>query len=149
MLRLGIDPEKPYRAICQDGLCCCNMTLISFRLFRKNLGNFEIFLRKWFTALPGKKFPVRPCLEWMRYLWLDIQYSSVILIRKRGDFEIQFYFIVLSITFKRISRDHGKGFSCSQERGIWQYIEVLLSWRFFFNILVYFNKWANNFETAR
>ena len=43
MLRLGIDPEKLYRAtfICQDGLCCCNMALISFRLFRKNLGNLR------------------------------------------------------------------------------------------------------------
>ena len=43
MLRLGIDPEKLYRAtsICQDGLCCCNMALISFRLFHKNLGNLR------------------------------------------------------------------------------------------------------------
>ena len=29
---------------------------------------------------------------------MDIQYSTVILIRKRSDFEIQFYLIVLSIT---------------------------------------------------
>ena len=45
MVRLGIDPEKLYRAtlICQDGLCCCNMALISFRLFRKNLGNLRDF----------------------------------------------------------------------------------------------------------
>ena len=45
MLRLGIDPEKPHRAtfIYQDGLCCCNMALISFRLFRKNLGNLQDF----------------------------------------------------------------------------------------------------------
>ena len=46
MLRLGIDPEKLCRAtfICQDGLCCCNMALISFRLFHKNLGNlWDVF----------------------------------------------------------------------------------------------------------
>ena len=50
MPRLGIDPEKLYRApfICQDGLCCCNMALISFRLFIKNY----IFLGKWFTPPP-------------------------------------------------------------------------------------------------
>ena len=51
------------------------------------------------------------------YLWLDIQDSAVIF-RKRSDFEIQFYLIVLSFTFKRISRDHGNGFSRSQESGI-------------------------------
>ena len=63
MLRLGIAPGKLYRAtfICQDGLCCCNMALISFRLFRKNWATCEIFLGKWFTAPPGKKFPVRLC----------------------------------------------------------------------------------------
>ena len=52
----------------------------------------------------------------MKYLWLDIQYSAVIF-RKRSDFEIQFYLIVLSFTF--ISRDHENGFSRSQEIGIW------------------------------
>ena len=63
MLRLGTDPEKLYRAtfICQDGLCCGNMALISFRLVRKNLGNLRDFLGKWFTAPPGKKIPVRLC----------------------------------------------------------------------------------------
>ena len=61
MLRLGIDPEKLYRAtfICQDGLCCRNMALISFLLFPKNLGNLGDFLGKRFTVPPGKKFPVR------------------------------------------------------------------------------------------
>ena len=60
MLRLGIDPEKLYRAtfICQDGLCCCNMALISFRLFRKNLGNLrDVFGQepiKWSLHLPYK-----------------------------------------------------------------------------------------------
>ena len=45
--------------VCQDGPCCSNpMALISFRLFRKNLG-------KWFTTPPpprSKKFPVCLCL---------------------------------------------------------------------------------------
>ena len=62
MLRLGIDPEKLYRAtfICQDGICCCNMALISFRLFRTNLGNLGDFLGKWFTAPPGQKISRTP-----------------------------------------------------------------------------------------
>ena len=57
MLRLGIDPEKPYRAtfICQDGLCCCNMALISFRLFRKNLGNLPDFFGQMVYRPPWQK----------------------------------------------------------------------------------------------
>ena len=31
------------------------MTLVSFRLLRKNLGNLRKFLGEWFTAPPGKK----------------------------------------------------------------------------------------------
>ena len=54
------DPEKLNRAtfICQDGLYCCNMALISFRLFRKNLGNLPVFF--WANGLPpplAKNFP--------------------------------------------------------------------------------------------
>ena len=41
--------------------CCCNVALICFLLFRKNFGNLRDFLGKWFTAPPGKKFPVRLC----------------------------------------------------------------------------------------
>ena len=38
------------------------MALVSFLLFRKNLGNLrEFFLGKWFTAPPDKKLPVRLC----------------------------------------------------------------------------------------
>ena len=36
-----------------------HMTLVSFRLLRKNLGNLREFLGEWFTATPGKKLPVR------------------------------------------------------------------------------------------
>ena len=74
MLKLGIDPEKLYRAtfICsymtvRPHLCCCNMALVSFRLFRENLGNCcEIFLGVWFTPQPpflAKKVP------YMAYYW--------------------------------------------------------------------------------
>ena len=77
MLRLGIDPEKLYRAtfICQDGLCCCNMALISFRLFRKNLGNLRDFF--WANGLPpplAKNFPYAYVDEWwtMGPNWLSI-----------------------------------------------------------------------------
>ena len=75
MFRLGIDPEKLYRAtfICQDGLCCCHMALISFRLFRKNLGNLRYVLGKWFTAPPGKKFPVR---LWWPHPIIHLTFSS-------------------------------------------------------------------------
>ena len=59
MLKLGIDPEKLYRAtfIRQYGLCCCNMALVSFRLFCKKLGHLREFLGKWFTAPLAKNFP--------------------------------------------------------------------------------------------
>ena len=60
MLRLGIDPEKLYRAtfICQDGLCCCNMALISIRLFRKNLGNLrDVFGLMVYRPPLARNFP--------------------------------------------------------------------------------------------
>ena len=40
-----------------------HITLVSFRLFPKNLGNLREFLDKWFTVPPGKKLPVRLCLQ--------------------------------------------------------------------------------------
>ena len=60
MLRLGIDPEKLYRAtfICHDGLCCCNMALTSLRLFRKNLGNLrDVFGQMVYRPPTAKNFP--------------------------------------------------------------------------------------------
>ena len=62
MLRLGIDPGKLYRAtfICQDGLCCCNMALISFRLFRKNLGNLKDFFGQMVYRPPWQKISRTP-----------------------------------------------------------------------------------------
>ena len=78
MLRLGIDPEKLYRAtfICQDGLCCCHMALISFRLFRKNLGNFRYVLGKWFTAPPWQK--ISPTPMFLLSSLLHHQYISIV-----------------------------------------------------------------------
>ena len=60
MLKLGIDPEKLYRAtfIRQYGLCCCNMALVSFQLFCKTLGHLREFF--WANGLPpplAKNFP--------------------------------------------------------------------------------------------
>ena len=46
----------------------------------------------------------------------SIQYSAVIF-RKRSDFEMQFCLIVLSFTFKRVSKDNGDGSIRSQEKG--------------------------------
>ena len=62
MLRLGIAPEKLYRAtfICQDGLCCCNMALISFRPFRKNLGNLRDFFGQMVYRPPWQKISLTP-----------------------------------------------------------------------------------------
>ena len=62
MLRLGIDPEKPYQAtfICQDGLCCCNMALISFRLFRNNLGNLRDVFGQMVYCPPWQKISRMP-----------------------------------------------------------------------------------------
>ena len=62
MLRLGIDPENLYRAtfICQDGLCCCNMALISFRLFPKNLGNLGDFFGQMVYSPPWQKISRTP-----------------------------------------------------------------------------------------
>ena len=60
----GIDSEKLYGAtfICQYCLFCC-LALVSFRLFCKNLGNLQEFFRQMDYRPPGKKLPVRLCLE--------------------------------------------------------------------------------------
>ena len=70
MLRLRIDPEKPYRApfICQDGLCCCNMALISFRLFRKNLGNLRDFFGQMVYRPPWQKISRTPMFKTKNFL---------------------------------------------------------------------------------
>ena len=61
MLKLGIEPEKLYWAtfLCQYGLRCFNITLVSFRLFRKNLATCEIFGGQMVPPPLGKKLPVR------------------------------------------------------------------------------------------
>ena len=57
----------------------------------------------------------------LKIFWVEVSvvgYSVVsiranVIFRKRSEFEIQFYPIVLSFTFKRVSRDHGNSFSRS------------------------------------
>ena len=65
MLKLGIDPEKLYRAtfIRQYGLCCCNMALVSFRLFCKNLGHLREFFGQMVYRPPWQKIPRTPMVS--------------------------------------------------------------------------------------
>ena len=62
MLKLGIDPEKLYRTtfISQYGLCCCNMALVSFRLFCKNLGHLRKFFGQMAYRPPWQKISRTP-----------------------------------------------------------------------------------------
>ena len=60
VLTLKTDCVKPSSYICQYGLCCCNMALLSFRLFRKHLGNLrDIFGQMVYRPPPrlAKNFP--------------------------------------------------------------------------------------------
>ena len=84
MLRLGIDPEKPYRAIfiCQDGLCCCNMALISFRLFRKNLGNLRDFFGQMVYRPPWQKISRTPMVITLLFFAMFLGISSAIFFAK-------------------------------------------------------------------
>ena len=61
-LKNSLDPEKLYRAtfICQDGLSCCNVALISFRLFRKNLGNLRDVFEQMVYRPPWQKISRTP-----------------------------------------------------------------------------------------
>ena len=63
MLRLGIDPEKLYRATF-NARTAYGVTIwpsFLFDSFVKIWATRAIFLGKWFTAPLGKKFPVRLC----------------------------------------------------------------------------------------
>ena len=62
MLKPVIDPEKLYRAtfIRQYGLCCCNMALVSFRLFCKNLGHLREFFGQMVYRPPWQKISGTP-----------------------------------------------------------------------------------------
>ena len=53
--------ERIFSLICRP-MSVHRMTLVSFRLFRKNLGNLRDFFGKWFAALPGKRLRVRLCV---------------------------------------------------------------------------------------
>ena len=62
MLKLGIYPEKLYRAtfIRQYGLCCCNMALVSFRIFCKKLGLLRDFFGQMVYRPPWQKISRTP-----------------------------------------------------------------------------------------
>ena len=72
MLKLGIDPEKLFRAtfIRQYGLCCCNIALVSFRIFCKKLGHLREFLGQMVYRPPlAKNFPYAyVCTNWFMQL---------------------------------------------------------------------------------
>ena len=61
MLRLGIDPEKLYRvpSYARTAYVVAIWPSFLFDSFVKIWATCQIFLGKWFTAPPGKKFPVR------------------------------------------------------------------------------------------
>ena len=73
MLKLGIYPEKLYRAtfIRQYGLCCCNMASFLFDSFVKIWDTCENFLGKWFTAPPWQKISRTPMLTSKVILFKD------------------------------------------------------------------------------
>ena len=71
------DPEKLYRAtfIRQYDLCCCNMALVSFRLFRKNLGHLREFFGQMVYRPPWQKISRTPmhvdaCYAGYESVWL-------------------------------------------------------------------------------
>ena len=80
MLKPGIDPEKLYRAtfIRQYGLCCCNMALVSFRLFCKSLGHLREFFGQMVYPNPpplAKYFPY--AYEWLGSITLFSVFESI------------------------------------------------------------------------
>ena len=79
-LKNSLDPEKLYRAtfICQDGLCCCNVALISFRLFRKHLGNLRDVFEQMVYRPPWQKIsrtPMDKAMNQRFYLACDEELS--------------------------------------------------------------------------
>ena len=67
VLTLKTNCVKPSSYICQYGQCCCNTALLSFRLFRKNLGNLrDIFGQMVYRppppTPPGKKISRTPMI---------------------------------------------------------------------------------------
>ena len=117
MLRLGIDPEKPYRAtfICQDGLCCCNMALISFRLFRKNLGNLRDFFGQMVYRPPWQKISRTPM--WTAViLWNSFSSWTPIKVWKDNPFQWTIYTIHVNRLIKGSTADHRRS-KCTNHSG--------------------------------
>ena len=88
MILGAIDPEKLYRVkfICQYDLGCCIVwASFLFEFFGKIWATCENFLRKCFTALPGKKLPVRLWRNPFGAIRLEcasVNWSNVLLISK-------------------------------------------------------------------
>ena len=84
----GIDSEKLYRTtfICQYGLFCC-MTLVSSRLFCKNLGNLQEFFGQMDYRPPWQKIARTPMLtgKWSIQEIHEI-FDTLVLVRSRKYF---------------------------------------------------------------
>ena len=66
MLKLGIEPLS-YASNVSTAYVVVLWPSFLFDSFVKIWATCEIFLGKWFTAPPGKKFPIRLCREcWVR-----------------------------------------------------------------------------------
>ena len=114
ILKLGIDPEKLYRAtsICQYGLCCCNRVLVSFRLFHKNLCNLRDFFGQMVNRPPWQKISRTPMFmsSLISLIWLFTpslrSFTSLIVdITVSYFFEIKFWdFSISSNLFLRSRR---------------------------------------------
>ena len=119
MLRLGIDPEKPYRAtfICQDVVAIWPSFL--FDSFVKFWATCEAFLGKWFTASPSKKFPVRLCKQWhIQLSGISCDTNGIIPCSRR----ISFYLSIFST--------RGIFVSHSSEYERWLSVKVLFFWSY-------------------
>ena len=72
-------------------------------------------------------------------------WCSAVICRKRSAFDMQFHLIVVSIFLKTGLKDQGVSSGRLPERRICLVCIEALLLAFFFNILVDFNKLANNF----
>ena len=71
-------------------------------------------------------------------------WCSAVICRKRSDFDMQFHLIVVLIFLKMCVKDQGDSLAFARKKDlISMYRRALVSG--FRNILVYFNKLANNF----
>ena len=73
-----------------------HMTVVSFRLFHKNLNNLREFLGKWLTTTPpGKKLPVR-----LKYCVIAVS-TPIVLSRHKCNYAILHLYDRASFVFAR------------------------------------------------